>query len=58
MGALGKVRGLIDYYFYKKSEKNIVPVTITKNQTNLLTSKIALIVGGLRPHLWSRVLRL
>lgn len=46
MGALGKVRGLIDYYFYKKSEKNIVPVTITKNQTNLLTSKIALIVGG------------
>ena len=36
MGVVGKVRDLINYYFYKKNEKNIVPVMITKNQTNLL----------------------
>lgn len=46
MGVVGKVRDLINYYFYKKNEKNIVPVMITKNQTNLLVDKIALIVGG------------
>lgn len=46
MGALGKIKELIDYYFYKKNEKNVVPVTITKNQTNLLIGKVAFIVGG------------
>lgn len=41
-----KIREIIDYYFYKKKEKNIIPVNITKIQTNLLKDKIALIIGG------------
>lgn len=46
MGISTKIKGLIDYYFYKKNEKNIVPVDVIKNQTNILENKIALIVGG------------
>lgn len=46
MGVMGKIRGLIDYYTYKKNEKNIVPITIEKNKNNLLENKIALVVGG------------
>lgn len=46
MGVMGKIRGVIDYYTYKKNEKNIVPVTIEKNKNNLLENKIALVLGG------------
>lgn len=46
MGIGLKIRGIIDYYCYKKNEKNIIPVNIIKNQTDLLDGKVALIVGG------------
>lgn len=46
MGLGSRVRSLIDYYYSKKNEKNIVPVNITKNQTSLLENKVALIIGG------------
>lgn len=46
MGIGLKIRGIIDYYCYKKNEKNVIPVNITKNQTDLLDGKVALIVGG------------
>ena len=41
-----KIRELIDYYYSKKNEKNIVSINIPKNQSNLLENKVALIVGG------------
>lgn len=41
-----KVRGVIDYYFGKKNEKNIVSVNIPKYSEELLKGKIAFIVGG------------
>ena len=46
MGVGSKIRELIDYYYSKKNEKNIVPIDIPKNQNNLLENKVALIVGG------------
>ena len=46
MGVGSKIRELIDYYYSKKNEKNIVPINIPKNQSNLLKNKVALIVGG------------
>lgn len=41
-----KIREIIDYYFRKKNEKNIVSVNIPKSSEELLKGKIALIVGG------------
>ena len=41
-----KIRELIDYYFRKKNEKNIVSVNILKSSEELLKGKIALIIGG------------
>lgn len=41
-----KIREIIDYYFRKKNEKNIVSVNISKSSEELLKGKIALIVGG------------
>lgn len=46
MGVGSKIRELIDYYYSKRNEKNIVPIDIPKNQNNLLENKVALIVGG------------
>lgn len=46
MGIILKVKDLIDYYLDKKKEKNIISVNITKNQTNLLKGKVALVIGG------------
>ena len=46
MGVGSKIRELIDYYYSKMNEKNIVPIDIPKNQNNLLENKVALIVGG------------
>ena len=41
-----KIREIIDYYFRKKNEKNIVSVNILKSSEELLKGKIALIIGG------------
>ncbi len=41
-----KIKEFIDYYFYKKKEKNVIPVNISRIQTNLLEGKAALIIGG------------
>lgn len=41
-----KIREIIDYYFRKKNERNIVSVNIPKSSEELLKGKIALIVGG------------
>ena len=41
-----KIREVIDYYFRKKNEKNIVSVNILKSSEELLKGKIALIIGG------------
>ena len=46
MGVGSKIRELIDYYYSKKNEKNVVPINIPKNKSNLLENKVALIVGG------------
>lgn len=46
MGIGLKVRSIIDYYFRKKNEKNIVSVNIPKCSEELLKGKIAFIVGG------------
>ena len=46
MGVGTKIRGLIDYYFKKKNEKNIISIDIPKNKEELLKGKIAFIVGG------------
>lgn len=46
MGVGSKIRELIDYYYSKKNEKNVVPIKIPKNKSNLLENKVALIVGG------------
>lgn len=46
MGIILKVKDLIDYYLDKNKEKNIISVNITKNQTNLLKGKVALVIGG------------
>ena len=41
-----KIREILDYYFRKKNEKNIVSVNILKSSEELLKGKIALIIGG------------
>lgn len=41
-----KIREIIDYYFRKKNEKNIVSVNILESSEELLKGKIALIIGG------------
>lgn len=46
MGVGSKIRELIDYYYSKKNEKNVVSINIPKNKSNLLENKVALIVGG------------
>lgn len=46
MGVGSKIRELIDYYYLKKNEKNIISINIPKNQGNLLENKVALVVGG------------
>lgn len=46
MGIGSKIRSCIDYYYSKKNEKNIISVNITKNRTDILKDKIALIIGG------------
>ena len=46
MGVGSKIRELIDFYYSKKNEKNIISINIPKNQGNLLENKVALVVGG------------
>ena len=46
MGVCSKIRELIDFYYSKKNEKNIISINIPKNQGNLLENKVALVVGG------------
>ena len=36
-----KIRELIDYYYSKKNEKNIVSINNPKNQSNILENKVA-----------------
>lgn len=46
MGVMSKMYHLIDYCVQKRNEKNIVPINIPIQSTNLLENKVALIVGG------------
>lgn len=46
MGVSSKIRRLIDYYFEKKNEKNIISINIPQNKEEMLKDKIAFIVGG------------
>lgn len=40
MGVGSKIRELIDYYYSKKNEKNVVSINIPKNKSNLLEIKL------------------
>lgn len=46
MSILSKAYRFVDYCSRKRNEKNIVPINIPVQESNLLKGKIALIVGG------------
>ena len=46
MGIASRIYRFLDFCFRKRNEKNIVPVNIPTQDTNLLNGKIAFIVGG------------